>query len=94
MSVKSISLRIVYVLIVRVASIAQQTARVVLHARNANGSTIRQFAIKQTIHFWPPLVMRTDRYAPVVAVEINGVKCRALLDTGAGSSYASSALIN
>jgi hypothetical protein len=31
---------------------------------------------------------------PVVVVEINGIKCRALLDTGAGSSYASSALIN
>ena len=31
---------------------------------------------------------------PVVVVEINGVKCRALLDTRAGSSYASSALIN
>ena len=31
---------------------------------------------------------------PVVVVEINGVKCCALLDTGAGSSYASSALIN
>jgi hypothetical protein len=31
---------------------------------------------------------------PVVVVEINGIKCCALLDTGAGSSYASSALIN
>ena len=31
---------------------------------------------------------------PVVVVEVNGVKCRALLDTGAGSSYASGALIN
>ena len=31
---------------------------------------------------------------PVVVVEINGIKCRALLDTGAGSSYASSALID
>ena len=31
---------------------------------------------------------------PVVVVEVNGIKCRALLDTGAGSSYASSALIN
>ena len=30
---------------------------------------------------------------PVVVVEIDGVKCRALLDTGAGSSYASCALI-
>ena len=31
---------------------------------------------------------------PVVVVEVNGVKCRALLDTGAGSSYASAALID
>ena len=31
---------------------------------------------------------------PVVVAEVNGVKCRALLDTGAGSSYASSTLIN
>ena len=31
---------------------------------------------------------------PVVVVEINGVKCHALLDTGAGSSYASNVLNN
>ena len=31
---------------------------------------------------------------PVVVVEVEGIKCRALLDTGAGSSYASSTLIN
>ena len=31
---------------------------------------------------------------PVVIVEVNGVRCRALLDTGAGSSYASAALLN
>ena len=30
---------------------------------------------------------------PVVVVEVAGVKCRALLDSGAGSSYASAALI-
>jgi uncharacterized protein YoxC len=30
---------------------------------------------------------------PVVVVRINGIKCRALLDTGAGSSYASSVLL-
>ena len=30
----------------------------------------------------------------MVVVEVNGIKCRVLLDTGAGSSYASSALIN
>ena len=29
---------------------------------------------------------------PVVVVRVNGIKCRALLDTGAGSSYASSVL--
>ncbi len=31
---------------------------------------------------------------PVVVVEVNGIRCCALLDTGAGSSYSSSALIN
>ena len=30
---------------------------------------------------------------PVVVVDVHGIKCRALLDTGAGSSYASAALI-
>jgi len=31
---------------------------------------------------------------PVVIVEVQEVKCRALLDAGAGSSYASAALID
>ena len=31
---------------------------------------------------------------PVVVVKVLGMKCRALLDTGAGSSYASAALLN
>ena len=31
---------------------------------------------------------------PVVIVEVEGIKCRALLDTGAGSSYASAALLD
>jgi hypothetical protein len=31
---------------------------------------------------------------PVVIVNVEGVKCRALLDTGAGSSYASAALLD
>jgi len=31
---------------------------------------------------------------PVVLVKVNGIKTRALLDTGAGSSYASAQLIN
>ena len=30
----------------------------------------------------------------MVTVDVNGVKCRALLDTGAGSSYASSTLLD
>jgi len=30
---------------------------------------------------------------PVVVVEVEGIMCRALLDTGAGSSYASATLI-
>ena len=31
---------------------------------------------------------------PVVIVEMQGMKCRALVDTGAGSSYASAGLLN
>ena len=31
---------------------------------------------------------------PVVLVKVNGVMCRALIDSGAGSSYASAKLIN
>ena len=31
---------------------------------------------------------------PMVTVDVNGVKCQALLDTGAGSSYASSTLLD
>lgn len=31
---------------------------------------------------------------PVVVVEVEGIKCRALLDTGAGSSYASATLLD
>ena len=31
---------------------------------------------------------------PVVLIDIEGVKCRALIDTAAGASYASNALIN
>lgn len=31
---------------------------------------------------------------PVVVVSVEGIKCRALLDTGAGNSYASAALLN
>ena len=31
---------------------------------------------------------------PVVLIEIEGVKCRSLIDTGAGASYASSTLIS
>ena len=31
---------------------------------------------------------------PVLVIQVEGLKCRALIDTGAGSSYASSKLIN
>ena len=40
------------------------------------------------------LVGKSAVIYPVVVVEVKGVKCRALLDTGAGSSYASAALID
>ena len=31
---------------------------------------------------------------PIVVVDVDGIRCRALLDTGAGSSYATAALIS
>ena len=34
-----------------------------------------------------------DVVHPVVVVEIEGLRCKALLDTGSGSSFASSTLI-
>ena len=39
-------------------------------------------------------VEKTAVIYPAVVVKVQGVKCRALLDTGAGSSYASAALLN
>ena len=39
-------------------------------------------------------VGKTAVIYPVVVVKVQGVKCRALLDTGAGSSYASAALLS
>ena len=40
------------------------------------------------------LVQEESVIYPVVVVKINGVKCRALLDTGAGSSYISQGLLD
>ena len=44
------------------------------------------------------LLTTAEKHAPVVypivIVNVEGVKCRALLDTGAGNSYASAALLN
>ena len=39
-------------------------------------------------------MQRSTVIYPVVVVEVMGIKCRALLDTGAGSSYASAALLD
>ena len=35
-----------------------------------------------------------DGIFPVVNVKVNGIECRALIDTGAGSSYVSAKLID
>ena len=42
----------------------------------------------------PTSVGNSAMIPPVVLVEDQGVKCRAILDTGTGSSYASAALLN
>ena len=36
---------------------------------------------------------KSEAIFPVVVVEVNGIKCRALIDSGAGSSYVSTKLI-
>ena len=36
---------------------------------------------------------KSEAVLPVVVVEINGIRCRALIDSGTGSSYVSSKLI-
>ena len=40
------------------------------------------------------IVQNAERIFPVVQVKVDGVECRALIDFGAGSSYASAKLIN
>ena len=35
-----------------------------------------------------------DGIFPVVVVKVNGIMCRALIDSGAGSSYASANLVD
>ena len=54
------------------------------HTSICNGEQVKQM-----------MVAKGDQRViyPVVVVEAGGIKCRALLDTGAGSSYASSALL-
>ena len=37
---------------------------------------------------------KSEGIFPIVVVEVNGVRCRALIDSGAGSSYVSAKLIN
>ena len=43
-----------------------------------------------------PILTTTKNHViyPVAIVKVNGVKCRALLDTGSGSSYTSDGLLN
>ena len=45
------------------------------------------------LNFYLPIPKNNVIY-PVAIVKINGVKCRALLDTGSGSSYASEDLLD
>ena len=37
---------------------------------------------------------KSEAVFPVVVVEVNGIRCRALIDSGAGSSYVSAKLID
>lgn len=59
---------------------------------SANEDIILQFVTGSTEHMLVATGDTTVTY-PVVVVNVEGIKCRALLDTGAGSSYASSALL-
>ena len=37
---------------------------------------------------------KSEAVFPVVVVEVNGIRCRAMIDSGAGSSYVSAKLID
>ena len=81
-----------YVLIVRDQNTRLQNAVVPKLAKFVMKSTTLQYAKKGSNML---LTTNTIHVAyPVVAIEEEGVKCRVLIDTGAGSSYVSSKLIS
>ena len=71
--------------IAQVVNIEHQNAKVIDHAKyvreNITLQCDKSSILMMVIH-------------PVVVVKVNNIMCRALLDTGAGSSYASDALLD
>ena len=78
-------------LIVLAQSIVLLSVKVRLDARHVEQSTILP-CVKKQIHCSLPLQVKV-LYNPVVMVCVKGVRCRALLDTAAGRSYISSAMV-
>ena len=48
---------------------------------------------KVLIYFWPQIIVRSPKKS-VLVVKVSHVKCPALIDNGAGNSYAPASFIN
>ena len=87
-----------YVLIIPVTDTELEAVEVT-DARNVNADIILPFVTKQLKTTNGQFFTAQDKSSPgqviysVVLVKVNGFKCHALLDTGVGSSYASSAIL-
>ena len=82
-------------LTVQVRNIRQPVVKVNLDVRSVIESIIPQSAAKHPQQLLTAQLGNNHTIVhPVVIVDVEGVMCRALLDTGAGSSYASAALLD
>ncbi len=82
-------------LTVQVRNIRQPVVKVNLDVRSVIESIIPQSAAKHPQQLLTAQLGNNNTIVhPVVIVDVEGVMCRALLDTGAGSSYASAALLD
>lgn len=60
----------------------------------AHHSSICQEGETKNVPVMSALSPESEIIYPIVVVKLNGIKCRALLDTGAGSSYATSTILS
>ena len=75
-----------------------RSATALRNVHTAEGDTTHQSARTSLFGYKKPehMLVATGKSSvtyPVVVVEVCGIRCRALLDTGAGNSYASAALL-